>query len=183
MIKLKMGIVFATLLCSGINAHSQELDAASSLKEIQKCVEIQDDKDRLSCFDSAAVVLDKAVESGDVMIVDKVSVEEAKKEGFGLNLPSLSGLGKIFKSSGEPSIPNNADSITLKLIRIEPFGYKKNRFYFENGQIWDQIQPMTYRAPKKKEGVPYQAVITNATFGYNLRVNDKGKKLKVKRVK
>jgi len=177
-------IAFAACLSIPGIANAQSIDPADSLKKIKNCVEIQNDTDRLACYDESVGRFSQELESGDIMIVDKVSVDEAKKEGFGLNLPSLSGLGKIFKSDGTPDLPDNTDRIQIDIKSVEKFGYKKNRFFLENGQIWDQVESSNFRAPKRKDKEPYFAIISKASLGsFYLRINDKGKKIKVRRVK
>lgn len=177
------GIACLFLMFLPDQAGAQE-SGTSSVKDIGNCVQIQSDKDRLACYDKAAGRLTQAVASGAIVVIDKATVQDAKKEGFGLNLPTLSGIGKIFKSDGAKDLPDDKDQIQVEIKSIVPVGYKKNRFYLENGQVWDQVQSSNYRAPKRKDDAPYFVVISKAPLGsFNLRINNKGKKIKVKRVK
>ena len=182
--RLVFFLVFAATTGIYSNAQAQISESPQTLIDIRNCVTIQNDSERLACYDNATSKLAQAIDTGEIMIVDKVTVEEAKKEGFGLNLPSLSGLGKIFKSNGEPELPDNTGRIQVDLKSVEPFGYKKNRFFLENGQVWDQVESRSFKAPKKRSEEPYFVVISKAALGsFYLQVNDKGKKVKVKRVK
>jgi len=180
---ISTAIAFVAGLAISTSSMAQENGAAPELDNVKKCVEIQDDDERLACYDQAMVTLGAALDAGNLVVVDKAAVQSAKKEGFGLNLPSLSGLGGIFKSNNDPELPDNVNSVELTIEKTKEFGYKKTRFYFTNGQIWDQIDTSKIRIPKVKDGNPNMALIKKAALGsFSLRVNGEGKKIKVKRV-
>ena len=165
-------------------ASTQTPPPSAQVENLQKCALIQSDSERLACFDSAVSKLNTAVTTGEIMIVDTEAVQTVKKDVFGLNIPSLSGLGGIFKSSEESGIAKDVDEVELTLEKMEGFGYKRFRFFFTNGQIWDQAEPATVKSARTRDGVKPTALIEKAALGsFTLRVNGKGKKIKVRRVK
>lgn len=175
-------LVIALSWSSSVFAQSDT--QANAVFTIKKCTKIQSDRDRLACYDMAAGKLAAAVDSGDIVVIDKATVQEAKKEVFGLDLPTLSGIGKIFRSGSAKGLRVDQNTIQVNITSVEQIGYKKNRFILENGQVWDQVQSSSYRVPKRKKDKPYFVTIAKAALNsFNLRVNDTGKKIKVKRVK
>ncbi|NNE57088.1 MAG: hypothetical protein HKN36_03180 [Hellea sp.] len=179
----RLSAIVGLISVAGITAHSQESDAETIVSSLEKCAAIQSDSDRLACFDLEFSSFSKAVDEGNILVMDPSSLQDAKKEGFGLNLPSLSGLGGIFKSSDDPEIPGNVDEVELEIEKTTTFGYKKTRFIMTNGQIWEQVTTDKVRIPSTKNG-NNMAVIRKAALGsFMLRINGEGKQIRVKRVK
>ncbi len=74
--------------------------------------------------------------------------------------------------------------VTLDIAKTTEFGRGKTRFFLANGQVWEQTNAEKFRIPKVRNGRLNQAEITKASFGsFNLRVNGKGRAVKVKRVR
>ena len=72
-------------------------------------------------------------------------------------------------------------AIHLSLVKMKKNKYNNNVFYFENGQIWQQLEPSYIARPKQ---FPITARLTSGALNsYNLRLGNKAKKIKVKRVK
>ena len=60
------------------------------------CRKLTDDRQRLACFDQAAASLVSATQAGDVSVVDRGQIREARRSLFGfgsLRVPFLSGNG------------------------------------------------------------------------------------------
>lgn len=75
-------------------------------------------------------------------------------------------------------------SVTLDIKKTAEFGYKKTRFFFDNGQVWEQIDNTKVRIPKVRNGTPNQAKISKGAIGsFLLRVNESGKAIRVRRVR
>jgi len=84
------------------------------------------------------------------------------------------------------SAPKASDvkKVSLALRKTTEFGYKKTRFFFENGQVWEQTDAIKLRVPKVRNGVANNAVISKASLGsFFLRVNGKGTAVRVRRVR
>ena len=71
------------------------------------------------------------------------------------------------------------------LQKAQLFNPSKYRFFMTNGQVWEQTQSKDIRIPKIREKSNVTAHVSKASFGseYFLRINGKGRSLKVKRVR
>ena len=79
---------------------------------------------------------------------------------------------------------SNIKSVSLTLRKTTTFGYKKTRFFFNNGQVWEQADSASVRIPKSRDGTPTTAKITKAALGsYMLRINGKGRAVRVRRTR
>lgn len=81
------------------------------------------------------------------------------------------------------------DNINIKelesaILKTQTFGYKKIRFFLENGQVWEQLDGKTIRIPKERGGVKPSANIKSGSFGgFLLSINGKGGAIRVRRVR
>jgi len=93
------------------------------------------------------------------------------------------------KSISPPSISKALErtqvkEVTLDISKTTEFGRGRTRFFLANGQVWEQSGNDKLRIPKARGGRLNKAEITKAAFGtFNLRVNGKGRAVKVKRVR
>lgn len=178
-----IGIAIAAI-ASLPNASAQTHDIMSKLYD---CKTIADDAARLECYDQGVGRLETAEKSGELMTIDRESVNQIKRESFGFNIPSLPKL-KLFNrdKSNETAATKAEDmddgtlTLTLKSHRIMANG--RIKFYFVNGQVWEQTQ--TKRARKIRDGETTTLVIRPAAMGsYMAKINGKGTSLRVKRIK
>ena len=178
------------------SALAQAQAQASSPNEISNvyaCRDISDAELRLECYDTAVGRLEDAQKSGSIVAIGKKELETIEKESFGFNIPSLPKLTKLFggtkdKASVESTKPfkksdlnSDQSNIVLEISKVKEFGYKKFRFYFKNGQVWEQVGTGKIRVGKKNPG---NAHIRKASLGsYLLRVNGSGTAISVRRVR
>lgn len=59
------------------------------LRSLLACRAMTEATARLACFDAAAGALETAHRDGSILVVDRVEVDRARREAFGLNLPAL----------------------------------------------------------------------------------------------
>jgi len=79
---------------------------------------------------------------------------------------------------------NDIKSVNLEIRKTTEFGYKKTRFFFTNGQVWEQIDGSRARIPKVRDGKPNTAQISKATLkSFFLKVNGSGSAIRVRRVR
>lgn len=87
-------------------------------------------------------------------------------------------------ASINPPQPSDIDSVSLDISKTTEFGYLKTRFFFSNGQVWEQSDGTKVRIPKVRNNVPNNAKISKASLGsFFLRVNGKGNAIRVRRVR
>ena len=181
-------------ICYSINTLAQSpVTSPREISNVFACRDITAADLRLACYDKAVGRLEIAQKSGDIVAIGKKDLEKIERESFGFNIPSLpkfnklfgglkdttSGIGKkAFKSKG---IENANANVILEINRTKEFGYNRTRFYFKNGQVWEQIDSKKVRVSKKKPG---NAHIRKAALGsYLLRVNGHGSAIRVRRVR
>lgn len=74
--------------------------------------------------------------------------------------------------------------VELNIEKTQTFGYKKIRFFLENGQVWEQVDTRNIRVPKVRNGNANTVKIQKASLGsFLLRVNGKGSAIRVRRVR
>lgn len=170
---------------------------ASPLQEIYACAQISDNAKRLACYDAATGRLQEAEKAGEIVAVHTQALRSIRKEAFGFNLPSLPKLHLPFLSkSKKANALADADSKEGRIIKQKKSGeianveyqvdhivsrpYGKHLFYLANGQVWEQTDSKHIVYPKHDKSLRVQ--IRKAAMGsYLLRINGKGRAIRVKR--
>ena len=199
-------IVFMTF---PLGALAQDATKPAEISAVYACKSFTEPMARLACYDKAVGRLEAAEESGEVVTVSKTEVEKVKRDAFGFNIPSLPGLGKLFKKDKpKQTAINRSDTnvsntdtdtkasnkkknnfegmkaVSLEIKETTEFGYGKTRFFLANGQVWEQTSKDSIRVPKVRDGVPNTVEIRKASLGsFLMRVNGKGKATRVRRVR
>lgn len=136
----------ALVLVAGAPAVAAESDAqrVDAFDSLVRCRQITDSAQRLACFDAAVARLENAEKAGDVLVVDRAQVREARKSAFGFSFDGF----KLF-DRGERIDPA-LERVELVLERASRDADGKWVFYTADGQVWRQIdgEPMN-RDPKK----------------------------------
>ena len=111
-----------------------------ALTDVYGCAQIQDDAQRLQCYDGAVGRLQQAETQGQVLAVDRAQAQEIERDSFGFQLPSLSRL--LPNLDGGQDALDNVE-MTVARVRVSPTGY--HTFEMENGQVWTQVEPENAR--------------------------------------
>lgn len=100
------------LAAAGAPAAAQEAAAPpagpSAYQTLVDCRGVADPAARLACFDKAAASLASAVETKQVMVVDKGTMRETKRRLFGIALPNV----KLFGPADDEEVDQIASTIT-----------------------------------------------------------------------
>ena len=172
----------------------------NTVTDMFACRTIDNADARLVCYDKAVGRFEEANTSGEIVTMTKPDVEKIQKDAFGFNVPSILKFGKMFGISQDtPNTENETKAekkrkkklkkqkksaqakVVLKIAKTKKFGYNKLRFYFENGQVWEQIESKELIVKKNR---PADAHILRASLGsFLLRINGKGKAVRVRRIK
>ena len=133
-------------------ADSDQLDA------LRACRSIAEDAARLECYDQAAGSLTEAVDKGEVQVVDKEDVKEARRGLFGFSLPKI----KLFGGDDDGEQLKMLES-TITSVRQTRGGYI---FRIEEGNALWQIKnaPMRLRAPEVGDKVVFKKASLNSFF-------------------
>jgi hypothetical protein len=112
----------------------------AALSAVYACSQIQDDHQRLACFDTAVGHLKQAETQGQIVAVDRERARTVERDAFGFNLPSLMrllpNLGGGPHASGDSEI--NSISATVARLHAGPTGYLT--FVLDNGQSWTEVE-------------------------------------------
>lgn len=173
---MKINVLIASFLLmlslASPKANAQKTPEQSTSNLIKNCQKIQKDKQRLACFDMIARSL--RTDNGTTSDSDKTSPEFDKKHITDFGLSDL----KKQKYQNSPVKPKD---LTFKLINTKRRHNQKYRFYLENGQIWEQTDDARIFVPKNGENT---VTIKKKSLGsFMLRVNNKGRSVRVKRLK
>lgn len=103
------------------------------IDNLSRCRNIAADAARLACFDAAMSALDTARQQGDVVVIDRAQARNARRQLFGFQAPSLSGL------FGREDAAEEVDSIETTLARAGRTGDGKWVFHLADGSEWRQI--------------------------------------------
>jgi len=160
---------------------AQDSSTLDPLSNVKKCVKVQIDSSRLACFDAAVGELSGAVDTGEVLIIDKEIIEQSKKENFGLVNQDKSDIDTVFEKKNVSAKTENSNLIVNPIMKVEKNARKRAIFYLENGQVWEQTQSGYVYVNKKKQNIAH--IKKAALGGFKLRINDKGTLIRVRRIK
>lgn len=104
---------------------------ASQLQAIVDCRQVADPAQRLACYDAAAGALDAAEKSGEVVVVDRAQVSEARRAAFGFNITM-----PAFMTGGEKADP--IEQITATVASARQNGERKWVMTMTDGAVWRQ---------------------------------------------
>ena len=137
---------------------------------------VENDTKRLACFDehipsNAGQPTAEKIELQGTQepIAEKSSVKDSNDDKHGQNYLE------------KPQESKLKTSRSYDLIAVYQDNKERWNFKFDNGEVWQQIEP---RYLPKIESFPVRVDISEGVFGsYDLRAEDFGKVVKVKRLK
>jgi len=120
--------VFAASAAEGAGA----APSAPSVQAVIDCARITESDRRLACYDKTVAAMTNAETSGDLVTIDREQRRAARRQAFGLTLPSLS-----FLARGEKPEEVNNLATTVTAASRTPDG--KWLITVEGGAVWRQI--------------------------------------------
>lgn len=111
---------------------------------LQACRAIAGPTERLACYDKEAGALLDATQKGDVAVVDKSEVRQARKSLFGFSVP------KIPFFSGDDTADAVSDTLESTVKSASGIGYGKFRIVIAEGDaVWETTESYgTMRDPR-----------------------------------
>ena len=82
-------------------ALGQTPNAEDTLRAVVQCRTLENNEDRLACFDRASAALETSLDTGAVIAVSREDVDTAERDTFGLSLPNFGALARSLTSAGE----------------------------------------------------------------------------------
>jgi hypothetical protein len=166
-LRMQKGLAIAGLMvvmAGGAIAADKPQERAGALKAVVDCRAVADPGERLACYDKAAAALDAAEAKGDVVVVDRGQMREARKAAFGFNFQMPS-----FMTRGEKEEELTRLETTVASSRQDAHG--KWIVKLADGATWVQID--TEKLRKIPAGHP--VTIKAASLGsYMLSVKGYG---------
>lgn len=105
---------------------------AAQLQAVVDCRKLTDQAERLACYDRSTASLEAAEQAGDVVIVDRSQVREARQAAFGFNVRM-----PTFLTRGEPE--EAIASIEAVIASARQDGAGKWVIRLEDGAVWRQV--------------------------------------------
>jgi len=131
-------VMAGILLASGATVKAQQTKAAGDaparadiIDELKTCQRLQNDSERLACFDSKVTSLVAASEAGDVRLVDREDVRSTRRQLFGFSLPDIG----IFE--GDEKDREATDTLTTTITSVRYRARRRAEFTTAEGARWE----------------------------------------------
>ena len=107
------------------------MDRPALMTELSACRAVAADAERLACYDRVAAALDQAETAGEVVVVERTQITEARRALFGF---SLDALPLFTRGGGDAPI----EAIQSTLASASQGASGKWLFVLEDGSVWAQ---------------------------------------------
>ncbi len=130
-----LALAQSTFRATPPQARPEAAGNAPVLQAVIDCRALTDSTARLACYDAAAARLQQAESAGEVVVVDRAQVREARRQIFGFSVPALDLFGG--RSTARPQ--DRVDRLE-GVVRSSSFGLDGKRvFRLEDGAVWRQF--------------------------------------------
>ena len=164
----------APLLASVLALPFSALAEPVGTDAVYACASVDEDAERLACYDAAVGRLKEAEEAGEITTVTREQVEEVQRDSFGFSIPSLPSIAMPRLGGGDAE---EIEEVTYAVTDLDRNGYGKVTVTLENGQVWRPTD--SERTPLSAD----EALIKRAAFGSFMMKLDGGRAFRVERVK
>ena len=115
---------------------------------LDACRTIADGAERLACYDKASAALVGATATGEVSVVDRKELKQARRALFGFTMPKL----PFF--AGDSSGEDEKDEIDSTVKSARQIGYERYQIILADGAIWETSQTsVSFSEPRKGQKV------------------------------
>ncbi|WP_374386549.1 hypothetical protein [Brevundimonas sp.] len=166
-----LAVIFSIGLASGAAAQT-EAGRAEVLDRLAQCRAVADGGQRLACYDQAAAALDAAERGGDVVVLDRRQVQEARRQLFGFQ------IGNPFAGRLNGPAAPDIDSIETTLVSAGLVGDGKWLFRLADGSEWRQIDSGQVRF-RNRQGEAVR--VRRASLGSYLMTVENSRAVRVRR--
>ncbi len=145
--KWSLAAVFAGMVSAAAvsAAHAQavpSMERPRAISDLAACRLVPADLERLACYDRLVGALDQAEAAGEVVVVDRSQVVEARRALFGFSLDTL----PLFNRGGQDE---RIDAIQSTLTRASQGSSGKWLFVLEDGSVWAQTDANALTRPPR----------------------------------
>jgi hypothetical protein len=168
----------ALLLAASPLAAEDEQGESSYVAALRACQSKTDPAERLACYDTAVAAMVSASSEGEVRVVDREEVREARRKLFGFTLPDLG----IFGGKSDKEDPEQAEEFTTLVTTITGVRSTSGTYVLitEEGAEW-QLDEVPARLMRPRVGESLE-IKKGALSSYFLRI-DGQKGVKGRRVR
>jgi hypothetical protein len=154
--------VLAMTTASSANARGPAATGTPpSVQRLIGCRTIQDNVQRLACFDRETAVVDQAITKKDIVLIDKARATQAKRSLFGFSIPDFGGL---FGGNDD-----QVNEITGTVAAFDHGLYTGWIIRLADGSQWSQTDDAQLGLPPRKGD---KVVVRRGSFGaFFLRLN------------
>jgi len=139
--------VAATGLAATAAAAKAPPPTSPYINALDQCRQIADSAQRLACYDRTAPALITASKNGEVNIVDRGQLRQARRSLFGFSMPKL----PFF--SGDQSAADTPDQIDTTIKSARDLGYGKYRIVvIEGDAVWETTEESNHQ-PRSGEKI------------------------------
>lgn len=166
-IRIKASFCVAVLALSGVAPAAWAKESPGpppALDKLLGCRVMRDDAARLACYDGEAARLKGAVDSGDVIVTDRETMNRTRRSLFGLNLPALA---LFAHRNGKDDKEVNELEAVIASARQQPD--RRWLIKLQDGATWLQIDDIELNQPPEP-GMPIKIRIA-AMGSYLANVN------------
>lgn len=129
---LLFGLAATAVLSSATGQAAPPQTNPEVLARLLACRSIAESSARLACFDVAAGAMDTARLAGEVIVMDRAQVNQARRQLFGFDMPALP---QLLGPEGSAEI----DSIDTTLLNASQTGEGRWIFRLADGSVWRQV--------------------------------------------
>ena len=149
---LAIGLASAVSLVVAGSAAAKDRDPPRKsplINAISACRQIPDPTQRLACFDKASGELVAATDKGDISVVDRADLRQARRSLFGFNMPKL----PFF--AGDKSADDVSDKIVSKVTAVKEMAHNRYVVRLQDGAaLWETLESYgSFYAPKVGDSV------------------------------
>jgi len=160
---ISLGLITA-MVSAAAAAKSPSPTISPYISALEQCRQITDAAQRLACYDRTAPALVTASKSGEINIVDRGQLKQARRSLFGFSMPKL----PFF--AGDQSAADTPDQIETTIKSAREVGYGRYQIVVTEGNaIWETLEE-SIRISEPRAG--QKIVIRRGPMGsYFLRLN------------
>lgn len=174
--KFKIAIIAAAtamvVTIPSTQAQQQPPPRSALLEQLAACRTISNDADRLACYDQRALALEAAERSGEVVVVDRTQIRQARRQLFGFE---LSAIPDIFS---DKHADESIDAIESLLITAVQGGDGKWVFKLADESEWRQTDAGSVSFRNRRDT---QIRVRRAALGSYLLVAGNSRAVRVRR--
>jgi hypothetical protein len=133
----------------------------ASVQKLIGCRAIQDNAQRLACYDRETAAVDQAISKKDLVLIDKARATQAKRSLFGFSIPDFGGLF----GGGDDDVKE----ISSTVVTFSHNAYTGWTLRLADGSEWVQTDDAQLGLPPRKGD---KVVVRRGSFGaFFLRLN------------